>query len=221
MRKERNKASEYTLNTEDVKAIINATGTTRDKVIIELLAFTGCRRSELVLLRIKDINFDIDMINMPTVKQDPKAEDEEKKTKSERIKIAYEYTRRIPIINADLKRDLKTSIAELTATKEITPSSRLIQSRQAKSLTQTMINIIVADAAKKAGVKSPNPDRKNVHPHMFRHTLVRYARKKGVDFKTIQEIVGHSDISTTMNMYGHPTWKDTVEEAKKMKGFGT
>ena len=56
---------------------------------------------------------------------------------------------------------------------------------------------------------------------MFRHTFVRYARKKCVDFKTIQEIVGHSDISTTMNMYGHPTWGDTVEEAKKMKGFGT
>ena len=221
MRKERNKASEYTLDTEDVKSIINATETTRDKVIIELLAFTGCRRSELVLLRIKDIDFELDMINMPTVKQEPKGEDDEQKTKAQRQKIAYEYARRIPIINADLKRDLKTSIAELTATKEITPSSRLIQSRQAKSLTQTMINIIVTNTAKKAGVKSPNPDRKHVHPHMFRHTFVRYARKKGVDFKTIQEIVGHSDISTTMNMYGHPTWRDTVEEAKKMKGFGT
>ena len=119
MRKERNKASEYTLNTEDVKSIINATETTRDKVILELLAFTGCRRSELVLLRIKDINLELEQINMPTVKQEPKGEDEEKKTKSERMKIAYEYARSIPIIKNDIKRDLKTITAELNATREI------------------------------------------------------------------------------------------------------
>ena len=103
MKKQKHKASEYTLDEQDVKAIINATETTRDKVIIELLAFTGCRRSELVLLRIKDINLELEQINMPTVKQEPREKGEEEKTKSERIKIAYEYSRRIPIINADLK----------------------------------------------------------------------------------------------------------------------
>ena len=212
MKKQGSKASEYTLNDEDIKAIINATETTRDKVIIELLAFTGCRRSELVLLRIKDINFDLDMINMPTVKQEHKSD-------MSREKLAYNYARRIPIINADLKRDLKTIIAELKATREIMPSSRLIESRQAKSLTQTMINIIVADAAKKAGVNSPNPIRKHVHPHMFRHTFVRYGLKCGMNFKVIQELLGHSRIETTFNLYGHPSWEDTKEEAMKMKGF--
>ncbi len=119
MKKQKHKASEYTLDSEDVKAIINATETTRDKVIIELLAFTGCRRSELVLLRIKDINLELEQINMPTVKQEPKGEDDEPKTKAQRQKIAYDYARRIPIINADLKRDLKTNMAELKATREI------------------------------------------------------------------------------------------------------
>jgi len=59
MRKEKNKASEYPLEDKDVKTLINATETTRNKVIIELLAFTACRREELVLLRIKDINLDL------------------------------------------------------------------------------------------------------------------------------------------------------------------
>lgn len=55
---------------------------------------------------------------------------------------------------------------------------------------------------------------------MFRHTFVRYARKMGMDYVAIQEIVGHSDISTTMGMYGKPTWDDKVAEARKMKDFG-
>jgi integrase len=213
MKKKRSKASEYSLFDEDIKAIINGTETTRDKVIIELLAFTGCRRSELVLLRIKDINLELEQINMPTVKQEHKSD-------INREKLAYNHARRIPIINVDLKRDLKTIITELKATRDIIPSSRLIQSRQAKSLTQTMINIIVANAAKRAGVKSPNPDRKHVHPDIFRHTFVRYALKYGMNFKIIQDLLGHSRIKTTLNLYGHPSWEDTKEEVKKMSRYG-
>ena len=213
MKRAKSKASEYTLNADDVRAIINATKTTRDKAIIELLAFTGCRRSELVLLRINDINFELGQINMPTVKQ-------EQKSKEDRWKLAYKYARRIPIINNDLKRDLQTLTSELKATRDITPISRLIQSRQAKSMTQEMINHIVADAAKRASVKSPNPDRKQVHTHMFRHTFVRYALKNGLNFKVVQELLGHSKIETTFNLYGHPSWEDTKEEVKKMNGYG-
>lgn len=220
MKKQKHKASEYTLDSDDIKAIINVTETTRDKVIIELLAFTGCRRSELILLRIKDINLDLEQINMPTVKQEPRRNDDEPKTIAQREKLAYDYARRIPIINTDLKRDLKTLIAELNATRDVTPTSRLVQSRQANSLTKTMLNIIVAKYAEIADVKSPNPERKQVHPHLFRHTFVRYAIKKGINPKMIQKMLGHSKIGTTFDMYGHPTWEDTKEEMSKMKEFG-
>lgn len=213
-------ASEYPLNEDEVRAIINATKSTRDKLIIELLAFTGCRRTELVLLRFMDINVELEMINMPTAKQEQREEDEEPLSEEERIRIAYQHIRRIPIINNDLKRDLQTHMELLKAKRHVTPTSRLIQSRQKESITEVMINNIVAKFAKLAGVKSPNPNRKKVHPHMFRHTFVRYARKKDIDFKTIQEWVGHSSIATTMDLYGHPTWEDSKEEAEKMKDFG-
>lgn len=206
--KKKNLASDYSLSSEEVKAIINGTKTTRDKVIIELLAFTGCRRSELVLLRVVDINFALKMINMPTVKQ-------EQNSNEDRINLAYKYARRIPIINNDLYRDLQTLLAELRATKWLSPKDRLIRSRQANNLSQAMVNNIVADAAKRAGVKSPNPDRKQVHPHMFRHTFVRYALKSGMNFKVIQSLLGHSKIETTLNLYGHPSWEDTRDEMKK------
>jgi len=42
----------------------------------------------------------------------------------------------------------------------------------------------------------------------------------GMDYIAIQEIVDHSDISTTMSLYGKPTWNDKVAEARKMKDFG-
>jgi len=213
-------ASQYTLSDDDVKAIINATKTTRNKLIIELLAFTGCRRSELVLLRIMDIDIDRDMIMMPTVKQEQRDKDEPKLSKAERIRIAYKHSRKIPILNDDLKRDLTGYKEILSSKRNITPTSRLIQSRESESMTLSMINIIVAVASKNAGILSPNPDRKQVHPHLFRHTFVRYARKKGVDYKVIQRIVGHANISTTMDMYGEPSWDDKKDELNKMKDFG-
>lgn len=214
------KASEYTLDEKDVHALINATKTLRDKLIIELLAFTGCRRSELVLLRFKDINLELGMISMPTTKQEKKKEGEEPKTNEDRERIAYQHIRRIPIINDDLKRDLHAYMEVIRVKRHITPSSRLIQSRQSKSITEVSINNIVADTAKTAGINSPNPDRKQVHPHQFRHTFVRYARKNGVDYKVIQKMVGHASIATTMDMYGEPSWEDKIDELSKMKSFG-
>lgn len=207
------RASEYTLEDGDVRKIINATSTLRDKLIIEILCYTGCRKTELILLRFIDINFELDMIDMPTVKQ-------EKKSKKHRELVAYENTRRIPIINDDLKRDLQAYMELLKAKRHITPTSRLIQSREKESICKEMINHIVRKSAEKACIKSPNPNRKHVHPHMFRHTFVRYARKHGVDYKVIQEIVGHKSIATTMDMYGHPTWGDMKSEFQKMKDFG-
>jgi len=122
-----------------------------------------------------------------------------------------------------LKRDL-SGYKELLSAKypNIGDEDKLIQSQSTRTqgITTTMISIIVRDTAKRAGVKSSNPNRKWIQPHLFRHTFVRFARKYGLDFVTIQEIVGHSDISTTMGMYGKPTWKDKVDEARKMEGFG-
>ena len=220
MKRNKSEASEYTLDEQDVRKIINATSSLRNKVIIELLSFTGCRREELVLLRFMDIKLDYDMIMMPTVKQEKRRAGDKVLSKQQRQTIAYQNQRRIPIINDDLKRDLVAYMEVLRAKRHIIPTSRLIQSRQKESITEVQINNIVTKASERAGIKCPNPNRKHVHPHMFRHTFVRYARKMGMDYVAIQEIVGHSNISTTMGMYGRPTWDDKVAEARKMKDFG-
>ncbi len=51
-------------------------------------------------------------------------------------------------------------------------------------------------AAEKAGIS------KRVHPHMLRHTYGSHLTMAGVDLPTIKELMGHSNISTTM-IYAH------------------
>ena len=231
------KRSEYILDSDEVHRIINATQSTRDKLILELLAYTGCRREELTLLRFKDIltkldsdgNSIIDKIKIPTVKQEKrKTKDKNGKpinlpplSKEERIQIAYKHAREIPIINDDLRRDIKSHIEVMKSTnRSISPTSRLIQSRQKNSITPEMINYIVGDCGRRAGVQNPNPNRVNIHPHQFRHSLVRYGRKKGVDYKILSEMIGHSSVSTTIDLYGTPDMQEKKEELKKLKDFG-
>ena len=145
---------------------------------------------------------------------------QEKLSKVGRNKIAYENAREIPILNKDLFDTLSDYIDLLKVNRRITPSSHLLQTRESESITVTRLNQIVADVANRAGVKPSNPKRKNVHPHLFRHSFVRYARKNGLHDVIIKEILGHSKIETTYNLYGRPSIQDMKEELHaKMSDF--
>ena len=138
-------------------------------------------------------------------------------SEKERIKIAYENARFIPILTDELKYDIiKYQNQEKP---RMMPSARLIQGREGMSLSRQRINQIVSECAERAEIKSPNPKRSNVHPHMFRHTFVRYCQKNGINPKIIQKMLGHSSIKTTLDMYGEPSFDDMVEELHKMSNF--
>ena len=143
---------------------------------------------------------------------------QEKLSKADRDKIAYENAREIPILNKDLFDTLSDYIDLLKVNRRITPSSHLLQTRESESITVTRLNQIVADVANRAGVKPSNPKRKNVHPHLFRHSFVRYARKNGLHDVIIKEILGHSKIETTYNLYGRPSIQDMKDELHTKMG---
>ena len=63
--------------------------------------------------------------------------------------------------------------------------------RRGKKLSREMIFIIVKDCAAKAGIS------KNVHPHTFRHSFATHMIENGADLFAIQEMLGHSSITTT------------------------
>lgn len=56
------------------------------------------------------------------------------------------------------------------------------------------------------------------HPHVCRHTFCSNIAKSGMNPKTLQYIMGHSDIGVTLNTYNHLQFEDALEEMKKVVG---
>ena len=59
----------------------------------------------------------------------------------------------------------------------------------------------------------------NITPHVCRHTYCSNMAKSGMSPKTLQYLMGHSDISVTMNVYTHIGFDDAEEELKRMEEF--
>ena len=58
------------------------------------------------------------------------------------------------------------------------------------------------------------------HSHVCRHTYCSNMAKSGMNPKTLQYIMGHSDISITLNTYTHLGFEDAEEEMQELNGTG-
>jgi integrase len=161
--------------------------------VIELLYECGIRRFELCGIEIKHLNIPKREIYIWRGKGgNPKG----KNDKERRARYVFIKEERI-------LTDLKAYLGSRT-------TGRLIQStnKSKDGIDYSGINRIIAHVAKLAGMKCPNPNRKNIHPHMLRHS---FGRREDLDLASKQKIMGHSDFKITMNFYG----KVTTQEAKK------
>lgn len=57
----------------------------------------------------------------------------------------------------------------------------------------------------------------HINPHMLRHTFCTRCAEAGLDIKVLQMIMGHSDISITMNIYNHVDAARVQNEMKKLE----
>lgn len=149
----------------------------RNKLILELLYSTGVRVSELVNIKLSDINMHDNSIRIFG------------KGKKERIVLFGQYCKE------DINDYMKKSRDYYLNSKE---SDYLILNKYGTKLTTRSIENIINDATKKLALKH------NVTPHMIRHTFATHLLNHGADLKTVQELLGHESLSTTQ-IYTHLT----------------
>jgi integrase/recombinase XerD len=171
-----------TISKEEMKTILAQPGTNtipaiRNTAMLELLYATGIRVSELINLTMNSVNWQVGFLIVMG------------KGSKERIvpvgKIAYDCTRRyVDEARPQLMQKKSTDV--------------LFLNRFGKKFTRQGFWKIVVGYAKQAGLQ------KKVYPHTFRHSFASHLLEGGADLRTVQVMLGHSDISTTQ-IYTHVT----------------
>lgn len=150
----------------------------RDKAMLELLYATGIRVSELISLQMADVNLTMGYINC-------------KDGDSERIipfgsqakKALQEY---LYTVRGSFLREQENTI--------------LFTNCSGKPMSRQGFWKVLKHYAAMAGIE------KDITPHTLRHSFAAHLIQNGADLKSVQEMLGHSDISTTqrylnMNVY--------------------
>ncbi len=164
------------LNFDEVKSLLEADieeknlfKKVRDELIVELLYSTGIRVSELISLNIEDINLQENIIRV--------------KGKGGK--------ERIVIFGNKAKEKIKRFIELLKTKKYFSLKSPLIQNLKGKRITSRAVQLIIKERAVKCGIL------KDVTPHVLRHTFATHLLNQGMDLRLIQQLLGHSNLSTT------------------------
>lgn len=148
----------------------------RDSCIIEFLYSCGLRVSELAELKLTDISFENRIIRIYG------------KGGKQRLvpvgKIAFNI----------LSYYLKNSRNKIS--KKNLSTNYIFISKLGKKLSRISIWEIVKKRAQSKGIK------KNIYPHTLRHSFATHLIANGADLRVVQELLGHSDISTT-EIYTH------------------
>lgn len=172
------------LTPEEVFDIIDQADRTRDAgirdaAILETLYATGMRVSELTALEVDKLYFEIGFIRVIG------------KGNKERL---------VPVGNAAqqaIEHYVETSRkAFINPDKPEKTENKLFLNQRGGALSRMSIWNIVNKYAEKADIK------KNVYPHIFRHSFATHLLEGGADLRAVQEMLGHSSILTT-EIYTH------------------
>ena len=146
----------------------------RDKAMLELLYATGIRVSELISLKLTDVNFDTGYITCVD------------SHKERMIPMT-------PVAKDALVRYIRDGRPQLVKDEN---SIWLFTNCSGDAMSRQGFWKLIKSYGKRAGIES------EITPHMLRHSFAAHLGCSGADLKSVQEILGHSDISTTQ-MYAH------------------
>lgn len=146
----------------------NAPKDIRDKAMLELLYATGIRVSELITLKKNDVNLSMDYIQC-------------RDGSKERV---------IPFAK-ETKHALENYINNARNALCDDSQDYFFTNCQGQPMTRQGFWKIIKYYSGKAGIK------KDITPHTIRHSFAMHLVSNGADLKSVQEMLGHSDISTT------------------------
>lgn len=147
----------------------------RDRTMLELLYATGMRVSELISIEVEDINLMMGFVKVFG------------KGNKERIVPLGETV-------IDFLRNYMETVRPQLLKKHVTHT--LFLNMHGKPLTRQGIWKMIKLTGQKAGIQ------KRLTPHTLRHSFATHLLENGADLRAVQEMLGHSDISTTQ-LYTH------------------
>ncbi|MGM8211673.1 site-specific tyrosine recombinase XerD [Virgibacillus sp. W0430] len=168
------------LAAEDVDKLLNVKGTTtldkRNKAMVELLYATGLRVTELISLKVSDLHLSLGFVRCLG------------KGSKERI---------VPLGNV-AKEAVENYLyyARDALVKRKKDENKLFVNHHGRPLTRQGFWKVLRNMARDAGLT------KQITPHTLRHSFATHLLENGADLRSVQEMLGHADISTTQ-IYTH------------------
>ena len=169
------------LNFDETEKLLNAFDKNsiiglRNSVILEMLYSTGVRVSELCNMKLNEISLSNNSINIMG--------------KGSKERIVYFGTKCKDLI----KEYLRYSYNILN----VKNLDYFFLSKTGKKINDREVRSIIDDASNMAGIKI------KISPHVLRHTFATHMLKEGANLRNVQELLGHSNLSTTQ-IYTHLT----------------
>lgn len=167
---------------EEINTILSQNLNKREKVILELLYGCGLRVSELVNLKINDIDVSAKYLQCTG------------KGSKERI---------VPVGSKALKaiKDYSKE-RDFVLQKYRKTSKNLLLTDECKNVTRQEVYSFIHSLGEKI--------HKSISPHTLRHSFATHLLENGADLRVVQELLGHSDVSTTQ-LYTHISKKRLKE----------
>lgn len=162
------------LTTEEVNKLLDQPrGTSpkevRDRAMLELLYATGIRVSELITLKVADVNLQVGY-----------------------IMCHDSHKERVVPFGAPAKRALTEYLRSARGAMILDKTSDVLFTNcQGQPMSRQGFWKLIKFYAKKAGITA------DITPHTLRHSFAAHLVENGADLRSVQEMLGHSDISTT------------------------